>query len=233
MKLTGRQRSFLETFLDLYQEGDEPLHYSLVAERLGVGRITAYDMLRLLEEKGLVHSDYVLSGRGPGRSSIVFRPSDRAVALMAQLAGEAWEGEEWEVVREQILQALREGQGTDYQGLLNDLLLRISEQKSPLVYGAEMITAMILSLHQLQEKAAARGLTERLRALGLPGEVGLSALAGLTLGLSFAERANRRLVTRLLSHTQEYQEQLARLSAENKERLSDFVQDVLQIVGLG
>lgn len=50
MKLTGRQREFLGKFLDLYQEARQPLHYPVVAERLGVSPMTAYDMFRLLEE---------------------------------------------------------------------------------------------------------------------------------------------------------------------------------------
>ncbi|HID63423.1 MAG TPA: Lrp/AsnC family transcriptional regulator, partial [Anaerolineae bacterium] len=37
MKLTGRQKMFLSRFLDLYREAEEPLHYTVVAERLGVG----------------------------------------------------------------------------------------------------------------------------------------------------------------------------------------------------
>jgi len=69
MKLTGRQKVFLSKFLDLYGEAEGPLHYTTVAERLGVSKITAYDMLRILEEKGLVASEYVLpvKGHGPGR----------------------------------------------------------------------------------------------------------------------------------------------------------------------
>ena len=53
MKLTGRQQDFLNKFLDLYREADHPLHYAVLADRVGVTKITAYEMLRLLEERGL------------------------------------------------------------------------------------------------------------------------------------------------------------------------------------
>jgi len=66
--------------------------------------------------------------------------------------------------------------------------------------------------------------------LGLPDEAGLSALAGLALGLSFVERINRRLIGLLLSYTGRYQEILSRLSAENKRRLSNFVGEVIKVV---
>ena len=230
MKLTGRQRDFLSKFLDLYQEAQQPIHYSAVAERLGVSPLTAYDMLRLLEERGLVASQYVLPREGGrGRSNIVFSPTPRAIQLMAELAGDAWDREEWEAVKARILQALREGKGTDYQDLLEELLLRLPERKSPMLYATEMITAVLLSLHQLKEEKA-DDLFEHLRALGLPEEVGLHALAGLTMALTFAERANRRIASRLLSYSRKYQDHLARLSSENKRRLSEFTQEVMRII---
>jgi DNA-binding PadR family transcriptional regulator len=232
MKLTGRQKDFLSKFLDLYREADHPLHYVVLADMVGVTKIAAYDMLRLLEEQGLVTSEYVLPERGgPGRSSIVFSPTEKAAIVVAQLAGERWDVAEWDEVKEHILTALREGKGTDYQSLLEEILLRIPERKSPMLFVAEMLTAAILSLNQLREEAAARGLFENLRALGFPGELGLNALAGLTLGLTMVEKANRRVTTLLLSYTQKYQDHLARLSADNKKRLSDFAQEVMKIVG--
>jgi len=38
MKLTGRQQAFLGDFLDLYREERDSLHYTAVAERLGLVR---------------------------------------------------------------------------------------------------------------------------------------------------------------------------------------------------
>jgi Mn-dependent DtxR family transcriptional regulator len=69
-KLTRRQNQFLSQFLDLYQENDKPIHYATLAKHLDIGKVTAYEMLRLLEKRGLVKSEFHLpSGdRGPGRS---------------------------------------------------------------------------------------------------------------------------------------------------------------------
>lgn len=232
MKLTGRQKSFLSQFLDLYYEVREPLHYTDVAQRLGVSKITSYDMLRLLEERGLVKSEYILrgEGQGAGRSSIVFQPTSEGDALFAELVGEAVDQDEWEAAKVRILETLQAGKGTDYEGLLEEILARLPQRKSPMLYAAEMVTAVILSLHQLREDASATGLFDKLYSLGLPSEAGLSALAGLTLGLSFVERINRRMISLLLSYTGRYQEVLSRLSAENKRRLSNFVGEVIKII---
>ena len=233
MKLTGRQKEFLSQFLDLYREADEPLHYARVAERLGVGRITAYDMLRLLEEKGLVTSEYVLPpSRSAGRSSIVFRPTPAADALLAELAGDDWERAEWQEVKERILEALRAGKGGHYEELLDGIFSRLDEQRSPLFAAAEMVTAFVLALDQLTREAEVSGLSEHMRDLGFPGEMGLDALAGLTVGLSLVERTNRHLTTQLVGRVRQYQTNLVRLSAENRTRLSDFSHEVLKIVGI-
>jgi len=232
--LTGRQREFLSDFIDLYREAQEPLHYSQVAERLGVSNITAYDMLKLLEEHDMVRSEYVLPERrkGPGRSTIVFSPAERADALFAKLAGNErdeidWDQAEWDQVKEQILESLPTEDHADYQQLLTEVMQRIPESRTPMVYAAEMITAMILTLHQVQDDATTN-LRDSLTRLGLPGELGLSALAGLSLGLSFVERANRHLTQRLVSCTGRYQEILAELGPTNRQRLSDFTQDVIR-----
>ena len=76
MKLTKRQEQFIENLIDLSQEIDGPIHYSTLAERLGVSPFTAYDMLRVLEKKGAVVSEYqVAEGKsGPGRAERLFYP---------------------------------------------------------------------------------------------------------------------------------------------------------------
>ena len=225
MKLTGRQRQFLRCVRDLHEESGQPLHYSAVAERLGVSGMTAYDMLRVLEERGLLVSEYVLPEQGPGRSTIVFRPSQQAMASLALTAGGEGERGEWEMVKGRILQALHEARGTDYQELLDRILQRIPERRSPTVYVTEMVTAVLLHLHQLKGEVKDSNLLENLRALGLPGEV-----AGLTVGLSFVEKANRHITSTLLSYSRKYQEYLARLSSESRQLLSDFAEEVIAIV---
>jgi predicted ArsR family transcriptional regulator len=73
MKLTRHQGTFIRRLSDLYYRGDESIHYSALADHLDVSKITAYDMLRLLEEKGYVNSQYQLAydKTGSGLTSIV------------------------------------------------------------------------------------------------------------------------------------------------------------------
>jgi len=231
-KLTRRQRQFLSQFLDLYQENDKPIHYVALAKHLDIGKVTAYEMLRLLEKRGLVKSEFHLpSGdRGPGRSIVLFRPTQNAVQLINQLSGGTADSEAWELAKVRILLQLHEGKAEGYESLLNDLLARTTERRSPLIFMTEMIPATILSVADIQKGAEDKGLIERLRKIGLPGEIGLSALEGISSALSMVENVNLSLSTFLLEHSGKYKEMLTQLSEEKRNQLSAFAREVTKIV---
>jgi predicted ArsR family transcriptional regulator len=90
MKLTRRQEEFITKLIDLSEEFDGPIHYSVLAEHLGVSPFTAYDMLCLLEEKGLVTSEYQLAAdkNGPGRTERLFYPKLSSEKRKEMLANE-------------------------------------------------------------------------------------------------------------------------------------------------
>ncbi len=232
IKLTRRQQQFLSQFLDFYHEVEHPIHYPDLAERLGIGKITAYEMLRLLEERGLVESEYHLpaGSRGPGRSTVHFFPTSKAGQLLSDLSGSSSEDDDWEKVKEHILQQLHEGQVAGYESLLSDLLVRIPDRSSPLIFSTEMITAILLAMETLRGTAEASELTKHLQRVGLPGEIGLSALGGISAALSMVEQANRRASTFLLSQSGEYQTMISQLSEENRLHLGKFAREVAKIV---
>jgi len=230
--LTRRQKEFLSQFWDFYREMEEPIHYVTLAEHLGIGKITAYEMLRLLEDRGLVQSEYHLpgEGRGPGRSTVLFKPTAEAPRLLFDLTGSSPEDDDWDVAKEHILQQLRDGKAAGYDDLLADLLARIPEHHSPLIYLTEMITATLLALGALRDSAETGGLTGCLRRIGLPGEIGLSALGGVSIALSVMERVNRRVATFLLAQSGKYHTMFSQLGEENRRRLSDFAREAAKIV---
>jgi len=110
-QITRRQQQFLSQFLDMYQEFDQPIHYVALSKRLDIGKVTAYEMLRLLEKRGLVEAELHLpsGNRGPGRSTILFRPTQKAIQLVDQLSGGIANSESWELVKGHILSQLHEG----------------------------------------------------------------------------------------------------------------------------
>ncbi len=227
MPLTPRQQATLEKLIDLYREAREPIHYTLVARRLGIRNTAAYEMLKLLEREGYVTSEYVLSGHaGPGRSSVVFAPTRRAHAAFRLLASGLDKNSEWETVKKQILSRLGQDKHAE-QALLEELVLRLPNTEEPLVFCAEALTALFLNIgrearQRLQEHGVIlQNLVAGPRALNL-----LSLLPGLVLGLSFPGQAHRAS-EKLIEYSEICQTYLQQLDDAKQRALADFVRQVL------
>ena len=231
-KLTPRQRAFLDKLLELYREHRGPVHYSDVATRIGVNRFSAYDMLKVLEKKGLVSSSYALSAghSGPGRSMVVFSPTPQADAILARSAEMARLCENWPDVRQQVLTKLQEARETNYQDALNDLLACLPEAKAPLDFCAEMIGALLLNMRRAKARAGGRNPFRALAALRANDDTGLETLAGLSVGatLSAGDETSLSLTRRLLEHVHHYQSTLSKLGTEARSALVQFLEEALE-----
>jgi len=231
--LTRRQQEFLRALIDLHVEEGEAVHYTRVAEYLGVSRVTAYEMLRLLEERGLARREFQRSevDRGPGRSPVSFRPNELAETSFTDQSTSDRISGEWLKIKTQILEKLQRSEGRSYEDFLKEILDRLPRRRSPDVYMAEMVTALILGLHSLREFAEARRLRNMLGKIGLPGELDLAAIPGLSAGLSLVERFNKQVSGTLLSQASKYQALLSELSAEKRRMLAEFARDVVRVIG--
>ncbi len=228
MGLTMRQKAFLSKLLDLYAEAREPVHYSRMAKILGVSSATAYDMMKLLESKGMVRSEYIVPDRplGPGRANILFAPTPVTHELFARLTADMARDEEWEEVKARVLTALRSGEAADYDDLLRDLLVLIPTTSSPLAYAGEVITALLITLHQTKQRL---GPCSPLGMLldNTAGKLGMSMLAGLAFGLSATHQVNERILANLPEHVRRYEAAVQELSAEAAQSLRDFVGEMV------
>jgi len=229
MKLTRRQETFVHRLLDLYRELNGPIHYSVLAERVGVSPFTAYDMLRLLEEKGLVTSEYRLDSNKPvvGRSEVVFLPTERAHQLFIELAGDADQGN-WENVKSQILEKIRGG-GLRDDVLADEILARVPlEHPEVLRYCIEVMTIVIL---RLGKGAGRRVLAEHLPQIiewkGTITRSGLMLLGGFTLGLLANESNSDVEWNKLfLEHIRRYQSLIMDMEPRLCRQLGDSMKNV-------
>ena len=208
MKLTRRQEEFVRSLLDLYGELQEPFHYSELAERLGVSRFTAYDMLRVLEEKGVVSSQYQLdeARSGPGRSTVLYEPTPRARRILANVFGEHGR-EDWQEVTEQLLELVQEGALGDVE-LAQEMLARTPPDEPPaLRYCLEVMTVVALRLRRHTERQRLVGQAQALLASGEDNcRAGLSLLGGFALAvLGDEEDENEAWQEELLAHIGQYQ----------------------------
>ncbi|MFA5450447.1 MAG: hypothetical protein WC231_00405 [Dehalococcoidales bacterium] len=230
MKLTFRQQDFLSKLLDIYRWTKGPIHYSTVAERLGLDNSTAYDMLRLLEQKGMATSVYTPKATsGPGRSNILFVPSAEAIELFSHLAGDTREQDEWEDVKAYILDGLNRGKADNYSDVFNELLSKIPEPHSPLVSCAEVITALLLNLRKTRQEFAQQKAVDNL--LEAPAsKLRMSILAGLILGLSHAGQETQRIINARQKYAEKYQASLQGLTRDGLIKLHRFTNDVWSIL---
>jgi len=231
-RLTPRQREFLRQFVELYTPGREPLHYTVVARQLGIGNVSAYEMLRLLEERGLVAAErqFREGVHGPGRPQVVFRPTPLGVRVQASANGAETSPEEWREVRTRLLNALQPGRPGGHAALLDELIARVPARRSVIVYAAEMVTAVLLGLEALARDVQARVLLDKLREMAKSADMRLGLFAGLGMGLSLAEGANQRLGGFLLAQSARFHDVVSGLNEENSRRLAEFAQQVLQLV---
>jgi len=230
--LTSRQREFLAQFLARYQQAARPLHYTELAQELDLGKITVYEKLRLLEEKGYARTEYHLpdGDRGPGRSTVYFLPTAQAYAPEGLDLHSRQEQETWKETTEDILRRLEEDRESSYETLLGELIHRLGQQKSPLVFLTEMSTAIVLALNSLRDRAESIKPLEQVGKLGLPGEIDLSALPGIGVSLTLFERVNDRATSFLAAQSGKFQTALKNLDEEKQRLVSEFTRRVTDIV---
>lgn len=230
LKLTPRQRQFLDQLTALWRTHNRSVHYSEVAQALGVSPFSAYDMLKVLEGKNAVASEYVLESdaSGPGRSAIKFYPLGEPAPGLPPPGG--IDEPEWGQVMSGLLERLRGLRETNIRETLADMLDRLADYGSPLSYCSGVIAAHLVSL-----RLSIRGFPEStalrpLRVLVSSGEVGLGTLAGLSIGTSLAHLRGSPLLEPLLESARDLPVRVSQLSAEGRQRLADFVREAIAAI---
>jgi DNA-binding MarR family transcriptional regulator len=230
-QLTARQKIFSDKLVEIYREASAPVHYSELARRLGVNRYSAYDMLKVLEEKGFVTSSYALETNhsGPGRSMVVFAPTAQASSSFSAI-DDLGPGEEWHSLRVRVLGRLRQARDANVRETLADLLARLPETSAPLTYCTEMTAALLLNMKRARARAAGLSPFRALAALRGGGTTGLEALAGLSVGATLAadDETSTSITQRLLDNARRYQANLERLSEEARALLVQFLEEALE-----
>lgn len=231
MKLTRRQESFIRKLLDLYHEAECPIHYSALAEHIGVSKITAYDMLRTLEEKGYITSHYQLEDEktGPGRSRVVFSPSEFAHTMMAQMAGPL-EEEDWEQVKEKVIEALSPGMFPDEE-LRKELFNRLSEEDNENIrYCLEVMSILVFRMKETDQfQFFMETLPQILPASEASSRSSLILIGGFTLGLLADESAKDQVWGQeLIDHVKQVQRLVAQMDEESCHHLAISLKQVFE-----
>ncbi len=225
MELTRRQEEFIRNLVELSQKMDGPIHYSLLAERLGVSPFTAYDMLRLLEEKGVVCSEYQLASdkSGPGRAERVFSPTEAALEWRGRLSAAA-NGD----IKRMIFERVQSGEFED-QELLDELLARIPPAgRGQITYCIEVMTIVALRLQHCSARRILQKYLPEILPVSIPANrANLSLLGGFTFGILSTEcYSDEEWLANLFEHVSKYLQIVASMSPVDCRILGENMQAV-------
>jgi hypothetical protein len=218
MKITRRQEEFIRKLLDLSHEIDGPIHYSALAERLGVSPFTAYDMLCVLEEKGMVTSTYQVPAdkSGPGRAERLFYPSQSAQDRAQNMAHEAGV-ESWEAFTKLVLDQARKGEFQDKELAEEMLTWAPPEGQGQVRYCVEVMRVIA---RRLRNHPARKLFLAHIPEILPPGlaatRASLCLVGGFAFGLLAQEApSDHEWGQNLLIHIQKYLEVVTRMTANN------------------
>ncbi len=243
MSITKRQREFLQALIDLYQQKSSPIHYSEVAQKMGVSKWTAYDMLQLLSTEGLVGVDYQIPESASdkegklGRSTITFFPTKKGYAL-SDLPPRTLPSKAMELnkLKEEIMQKFEE-----FKGKLNlkDLLGEALHTKSPFIFCACVLLILVLLVKKVVEGVAEIQLLNQL----LPPQVinnyaGLALLvfAGMCLGIltKYINKipqyitGSKEDLNELAGYLQTYNQYVTQMDKKEQRSLLAFLKETLE-----
>ncbi len=190
MPPTKRQLQYLAAVARLFEEADRPVHYTDVADRMGVSKWTAHDVLTLLGKKGLVEQEYQVrrEERSPGRSSVLFYPTRAGYsALQGEGRGSGLELGEQDV-RSQLLAKLDEAGKKGVDSVLRQTFEELPRLETPLAFCANLVLILVLCIWVAAQRSQWKLDLKELPATASE-EALLILLAGLTLGIVFKGRS--------------------------------------------
>ena len=242
MKITTRQKEFLEVLIDLYQQKASPIHYSEVAQKIGVSKWTAYDMLQLLRREGLLEVEYLIPEMDNykwvklGRSTITFFPTKKGYTvsnlsqrnLPAKIA-------ELDKLKNNIIQKFEEIKG---KFNLKDLFKEALQTKSPLIFCACVLLILILLIKKITEGIAEIKLLSQViphDATSTYIELALIVFVGMCFGVltkyinnipKYVTGSNNNL-DEYADYIQTYNQYVSQMDKEEQKSLLGFLKEIL------
>jgi len=245
MGITKRQKEFLQSLIDLYQDKGSPIHYSEVAQKLGVSKWTAYDMLKLLRRKGFLEVEYLIPESNNykweklGRSTINFFPTKKGYAisnlperkLPIKIA-------ELNKLKNNIIQKFEEIKG---KFNLKDLLKEAVQAKSPLIFCACVLLILILLIKKITEGIAEIQLLSQVipaDATNTYIELALTVFVGMCFGVltKYVNKIPKYITSpnnsldEYAGYIQTYNQYVSQMDKKEQKSLLDFLKETLDEV---
>ncbi len=223
-RLTERRKQFLRSVLDMYRRTQLPVHYEALAQRLGVSKWTAYDVLRALEEQGLLTRDYAVNRGEPGRSQIVFVPTAAAEALFTQVRSQALECGDLGALKDEALQSLSEWRALGPTRATQRIMAAIAGADVQVKFCTYIMALFLVHLANLSEGAVSvvRDLVRQAPGVEMP----LTVFVGIVAGMAI-EAMGHGVGQELIGLLGRFLQSVMDLSGAEKEMLVSFLNEAL------
>lgn len=228
MIITRRQKDFLEITKQIYEATNLPVHYARVAELLKVSKWSAYEMLKTLEEKGFLTTQYEvnLKKKYPGRARVMFAPTQLAnLVLSGKMLETMTPIKEVQLLKEKILSFYDKPKKSKLRELMEQLKNELPNIENPLVFCAYVIAILILQL-QILSKASIHLLKSMVLNVAKE-ETGLLMFVGAVMGSMLKTTSHVQLLSQLNDFLSGFQKNLATLSRFEQGLLMDMVCEAL------
>jgi len=242
MKITNRQKEFLNALIGIYQEKSTPVHYSEVAKKMSVSKWTAYDMLHLLYRKNLLKIEYITSEsikeNRPklGRSMITFAPTKKGFVISKQEQTISSKISDLNKLKDDIIKQFNELKG---KSNIKDLLKEVLQTKSPFLFCACLLLILILLIKKIAEGVAEIKLISQIIPTNTTNTyIGLALVVfvGMCLGIlskyihkipDLITDSNENL-NDYMDYVQIYNQYISQMNEKEQKYLLSFLEDTLK-----
>ncbi|NPV29587.1 MAG: hypothetical protein HPY58_08020 [Firmicutes bacterium] len=228
MFLTDRQKEFLSHIFEHYLKHNSPIHYTTVAQWLGVSKWTAYDMLKRLGQGGYLSPHYAVNEKGiPGRSLLFYIPTPKLARLLGR--EEEHQQENWLAWKKRLLDSLeqlKEAGSQKGSALVEELAALLPEAEGPTMYCACLLAVFVAYLKTVNEQGMK--LVRRVINLIAKPDQRLSLLSGTIVGVVSNDSQSRE--GGMAGLIDKFHQYLARIDLKQHRLLATFLDDLLQVV---
>lgn len=226
MGITERRIEFIRALDELSKEYSGAVHYSLVAERLGVSKWTAYDLLTALRDEGYVETVYILNEKGGGRSSVAFKLTPKGKDLISKNVKK----EILNKLSSEIKSYLKSFENLSMSELLQSGIREMSSSKTPILKALNISLILFILGQKLSINLDNISSTYKTLSNGIDPQSGLLGLTALLIGVIIAKaginRYGNTINLKISSLLSKYREILDELSHSDKEVLFNITKEI-------
>ena len=220
ISLTKRRREFLNQIWQQYQTTNLPVHYSDVAEAIGVSKWTAYDVLKTLESQGLLKRTYATNENETGRSVVVFSPTDMADLLFQKERRGISNPEEWEMILNQVNVLIAQKQNLPLMEAIQHILELMKNVELKLEFCAYFLCVLLLFLNSLGNPI--KDLTVNMVNASKESKIQLTVFVGAVVGM-IIQSVGEEMSPEMISLVQQFFDNVNQLQTVELDLLIAFI----------